>query len=131
MFKKLLCICFIYWSLLAGAQSTWLRQDLSGLELQRQFKTHTSFQSIISAQQFPELNFDSLTDIESKHWLPRILFHENLIKTNTEDYAVSINPAFNFQYMKGNDFLGYILALIKNPHRVHRQLYTDISKVLF
>jgi len=108
MFKKLLCICFICWSLLAGAQSTWLRQDLSGLELQRQFKNHSSFQSIISAQQFPGLDFDSLTDIKSKHWLPRVLFYENLIKTNTEDYAVSLNPAFNFQYMNGNDFSGYI-----------------------
>jgi len=108
MFKKLLCIGFICVSLLAGAQSTWVRQDLSGLELQRQLKNQSQHIGIVSSQQFPILKIDSLADTESKHWIPRVLFHEHLIKTKTEEYSLFLNPAFNFQYMKGDDFSGYI-----------------------
>ncbi|MEA1874491.1 MAG: hypothetical protein U9N51_08705 [Bacteroidota bacterium] len=95
-------------SLLAGAQSTWVKQDLSGLALQRQLNDQSPQFGVLATQQFPNLKFDSLLNSESVHWLPRVLFYENLIKTKTEDYAVSLNPVFNFQYMKGNDFSGYV-----------------------
>ena len=107
MQKILLSLTGLYFALSVFAQSTWIKQDLTGLELQ--FLQIESGQfSLISQPGYPEIHADSLPEAFSRSKFSRKIFYDHLIFSQKKDHSVFIDPALNFQYMKTSGGSGYI-----------------------
>lgn len=127
MFKWKLLIGMLCFSLVGYAQSTWVKQDLSGLELQKQLISDSLKPGIISSPIIPEQNIDSLSGKWFQTKLGRLLFQDHLIKASNDDFAVFLDPAMNFQIMKGKGMDGYIntRGFHINGHLKHRIYFTS------
>lgn len=127
MFKWKLLIGMLCFSLVGYAQSTWVKQDLSGLELQKQLISDSLKPGIISSPIIPELNIDSLSGKWFQTKLGRLLFQDHLIKASNDDFAVFLDPAMNFQIMRGKGMDGYIntRGFHINGHLKHRIYFTS------
>lgn len=89
-----------------SAQSTWKRGSLNSLQFQQEYISDSTKSAMFFDSRFMHPSWDTPYAKEGS-WISRKLFHENLIQANEEDYAVFLNPIFDFQFMKSSN-TGYI-----------------------
>lgn len=107
MKKILIILGSIFVSVVAVAQSSWIKRDLYGLESQKYYRDENPSHSIL-LNDCPQLKWDSLKYFLGENLLQKKMFYDHLLIAKKGDYSVSLDPAFNFQFMKSPEKSGYI-----------------------